>query len=112
MMRTGDGRGYLTVAFQTGTPQELLGHLNDVEAKNAPDHLFYQGDVELLRNGPRVSVIGTRKPSSDGISRATALSRELVSRQVVIVSGLAEGIDRIAHLTAIDCSGQTIAVEI
>jgi DNA processing protein len=91
-------------------PEELLGPLNDVERKNAPEKLFTAGDIELLRSGPRVSVIGTRMPSEQGKKRAEQLCRTLVERQVIIVSGLAQGIDTAAHTLAIKHKGRTIAV--
>lgn len=92
------------------TTEELLGPLNEVERKNAPTRLFLAGDRELLRTVPRVSVIGTRRPTPAGRKRAEILCRALVEQRVVVVSGLAEGIDAIAHRTAIDAGGRTIAV--
>ena len=50
----------------TGTAEELYGPLNDVERKNAPPRLWLQGDVELLRQGRRVAVVGSRSPSPAG----------------------------------------------
>lgn len=91
-------------------PQELLGQLNDVEQKNAPEKLFVAGDVGLLQAGPRVSVIGTRKPSPMGLKRAEQFCRTLVERQVIVVSGLAMGIDTAAHTAALQHKGRTIAV--
>lgn len=92
------------------TPEELLGALNDVERKHAPPRLYAAGDVALLRNGPRVSVVGSRKASVEGIRRAEFLTRALVGRHAVVVSGLAEGIDTAAHETAIALGGKTVAV--
>lgn len=92
------------------TPLALLGNLNDVERKNAPARLYTVGDVTLLNRGPRVSVVGSRKASEEGIRRARILTKALVSRGAVVVSGLAEGIDTVAHETAIEMGGQTVAV--
>lgn len=92
------------------TPGELLGILNDVERKHAPARLYTVGDVSLLRQGPRVSVVGSRKASEDGVRRARLLTKALVNRGAVVVSGLAEGIDTVAHETAIELGGKTIAV--
>jgi DNA processing protein len=92
------------------TPDELLGPLNDVEARNAPAAFFAKGDASLLRGTTRVSVVGSRKPSPDSERRARKLVRELVEHDVVIVSGLALGIDSIAHRTAIEAGGRTVAV--
>ena len=88
----------------------LLGPLNDIEAKNAPDKLWLEGDQELLTTGLRVSVVGSRKASEAGLRRAAALTRALVKRKITVVSGLADGIDAVAHETAIACGGKTIAV--
>lgn len=89
---------------------ELLGPLNDVERKHAPELLYYLGDSTLLRRSPRVAVVGSREASPDGLRRAAKLSRVLVSHGAVIVSGLAEGIDTAAHSAALQAGGKTIAV--
>ena len=95
---------------ETITPVAVLGPLNDVEEKNAPAHLYLQGDTSLLRRGPRVSVVGARKASGEGLKRASYLVRTLVAHDMVVVSGLAEGIDTAAHTGAIEAGGRTIAV--
>jgi DNA processing protein len=92
------------------TPQDLLGPLNAVEKRNAPEILFVAGHLSVLQAGPRVSVVGARKASPDGIKRASKLARLLVSRNVTVVSGLAMGIDTAAHESAIRHGGRTIAV--
>ena len=93
------------------TPEELLGPLNEVEKKNAPEKLFVQGDKSLLRNGaPRVAIVGSRKASPEGLQCASSLAQTLCQRGITVVSGLAEGIDTAAHETAISSGGRTIAV--
>ena len=89
--------------------EELLGPLNAVETRNAPEELFVAGDTSLLANGARVSIVGTRRASKEGLGRAARLSRLLVENGKVVVSGLAEGIDTAAHQAAIDSGGRTIA---
>lgn len=96
--------------LQTCTPEDLLGQLNDVERKNAPQRLFLAGHREWFEGSRRVSVVGMRKPSPDGNARARDFAFALVRRQIVLVSGLAEGIDTIAHRTAMEGGGRTIAV--
>ncbi len=91
-------------------PEDLLGPLNEVERKNAPPTLYLAGDPNVFSAGPRVSIVGSREASEQGKSRASRLARELVLRGVVVVSGLAEGIDTAAHTTAIEAGGRTIAV--
>ncbi len=71
--------------------------------------LYYQGWWDLVAS-PSVAVVGTRKATDEGLSRTRRLVRELVKDDFTVVSGLAAGIDRIAHETAIDAGGRTIAV--
>lgn len=79
------------------------------DAKYPVEVLYYQGDWSLIYS-PTVAVVGTRKPSEDGIKRTQKLVRNLVSDGYTIVSGLADGIDTVAHQTAIELGGKTIAV--
>src|SRR3989338_1274795 len=75
-----------------------------------PLSLFYfQGMWDLVYT-PGVAVVGTRKPTAEGISRTKRLVKALVAEGYTIYSGLAAGIDATAHQTAIECGGRTIAV--
>jgi DNA processing protein len=96
--------------FMQMTVAEALGTLTDVEEKNAPKTLYFQGNRELLNHGPRVSVVGSRKASEEGLKRARSLARALVAHDIVVVSGLAEGIDTAAHTSALEAGGKTFAV--
>lgn len=71
--------------------------------------LYYRGIWELVES-PCVAIVGTRKPSEGGIADARALTEYLVKEKWTIVSGLADGIDTVAHTTAIEQNGKTIAV--
>ena len=57
-----------------------------------------------------VAIAGTRQPSAAGVRRAVKLTRQFVQAGFTVVSGLALGIDTVAHETAIDAGGHTIAV--
>jgi len=93
------------------TPSDLLGRkLNEFEKKYAPRLLYVVGSMKIPLPEPRVAVIGTRQPSSKGIKAATKITKTLVDNKAIVVSGLARGIDTIAHKTAIECKGKTIAV--
>ena len=92
------------------SPVEILGELSEVEGKNAPETLYIEGEKELVASGLRVSVVGSRKVSQKGAARAVALTKALVKKHITVVSGLAVGVDTLAHRTAIDASGRTIAV--
>ena len=96
----------------TLTPEELLGRpLNDVENKYAPRKLYVAGDAKKIPlSGPRTAIIGSRKASPQGLKAAGDIAKTLVRKGVVVVSGLAEGIDTAAHNTTIEEGGQTIAV--
>jgi DNA processing protein len=92
------------------TPDALIGPLNDVERANAPQRLFVAGDRTLLETGARISVVGTRRPTDLGERRTRDLVEVLVKRGITVVSGLALGIDTIAHVHAMESGGRTIAV--
>lgn len=71
--------------------------------------LYCAGDVRLLKRRA-VAVVGSRKPTPRGRKRAEQLVRALVSEEIVVVSGLALGIDTAAHESAIRYGGRTCAV--
>jgi len=91
-------------------PEEALGPLSELERLNAPARLFLSGNADLLRRRPKVSIVGSRDATPEGVRRAAKLAKILVERGVVVVSGLAKGIDTAAHRAAIDTGGSTIAV--
>ena len=78
-------------------------------AENPVELLYFQGNWDIVTTRS-VAVVGTRHPSSEGEKRAAKLTRLLVERGFTVVSGLAQGIDTIAHKTAIEAGGQTIAI--
>jgi DNA processing protein len=94
----------------TYTLEELIGPLNDVEKKYAPKKLHVAGELSIPLPSPRSAIIGSRKASSEGLKAASDIARTLARRGVIIVSGLAEGIDTAAHMAAIEEGGNTIAV--
>lgn len=79
------------------------------DAKHPIELLYFQGVWEMVET-PSVAVVGTREPTDDGRARARKLVRALVEDGRTVVSGLAAGIDTVAHTTAIEAGGQTIAV--
>lgn len=74
-----------------------------------PKSLYFVGNLPDQYT-PSVAIVGTRKPSSYGQEVAYKLAYDLASRGVVVISGLALGIDAIAHRGALDAGGTTIAV--
>ena len=71
--------------------------------------LYYQGNWDLT-NTPCVAIVGTRHPTDEGARRAAKLARAFVAANFTVVSGLAQGIDTVAHRTAVEFGGRTIAV--
>ncbi len=98
------------VSVETLALADILGKLSKVERKHAPSELYVMGDSQLMRDGRRVSVIGSRRASEEALGSAREICEELLDRGVTVVSGLAAGIDTIAHSTAIQSGGRTIAV--
>jgi DNA processing protein len=94
----------------TYTLEQLIGPLNDVEKKFAPKQLYVAGQLPIPLQSPRVSVIGSRKASLKGLNAAYIISKFLAKHEVIVVSGLAEGIDSSAHKGAIEANGHTIAI--
>ncbi|GGB87896.1 hypothetical protein GCM10011494_02800 [Novosphingobium endophyticum] len=87
-----------------------LNFLDQGEGASArPLTIWCAGDRELLRR-PAIAVIGTRKVTEKGRKRANRFARELVERGVVVVSGLAAGVDATALSSAIRNNGSVIAV--
>lgn len=78
------------------------------EIYNPPALLFYQGNIDLLEL-PKVAVVGSRDSSKLGNQSVQKIIKEL-NNELIIVSGLARGIDTAAHMTALQNGGRTIAV--
>jgi len=76
---------------------------------NLPPFLFYRGNLRH-DDARSVAVVGTREPTADGITRARNMARSLAERCVTVLSGLARGIDTVAHEATLAAHGRTIAV--
>lgn len=76
---------------------------------DSPFFLFCKGDLSLLGK-KSLSVVGTRKPSNYGRITTNKLVGDIAKEGIVIISGLAYGIDSIAHKRTLEVSGKTIAV--
>lgn len=77
--------------------------------KNPPKNIWVEGNVDLL-NTISIAVIGSRKCSEYGERLCKKFTKDLIEYDFTIVSGLAIGIDKIAHDTALRYGGKTIAV--
>lgn len=97
-----------------GTPRDNLGtkQLDWLSSRSGEQNdlsLFAAGNVDLLKRRS-ISVIGTRKVSDVGGRRAHKFARELAEASIVVVSGLAAGVDTFALAGAMKSGGQVIAV--
>ena len=84
-------------------PQNLL------QIYDPPVLLYVRGDASIL-NSPSLGMVGTRRPTIYGTQMAERISRDLAAKGLTIVSGLARGIDAIAHKGATDVGGRAIGV--
>jgi DNA processing protein len=80
-----------------------------VQIPNPPEELWIRGDLSIC-DKPAVAVVGARAASRGGMAIASAIAGDLARAGVVVVSGLARGIDSAAHIAALDAGGTTIAV--
>jgi DNA processing protein len=92
------------VAFDSEDYPPLLKQIPD-----APLLLYVRGDAKVLSQYA-VAIVGARRPSAYGSSVAHRLAHDLAERQLVLVSGLARGIDSAAHRGALEAKGKTVAV--
>jgi len=79
------------------------------ECQDRPPFLFVHGERDALR-ADALSIVGTRKPSLDGRRAATEFAVAAIRARRLVVSGLALGIDGLAHHSALAAGGRTIAI--
>jgi DNA processing protein len=97
-----EGASLLTYADET-YPERLR------EIFDPPCLLWIRGDVGLL-NKPAIAVVGTRHPTPYGVGMAEMLSRDLALRGLIILSGMARGVDTAAHKGALAAKSPTVAI--
>ncbi len=84
---------------------ELLKHID-----NPPTGLFMVGDIEICNLEKTLAVVGSRKASENSKNNLRKILSEFHDTDICIVSGMAEGIDTVAHKTALDNNIKTIAI--
>ncbi|MDT8716435.1 DNA-protecting protein DprA [Clostridium sp. 19966] len=75
-----------------------------------PYIIYYYGNLDKLSTNKNVAIVGSRKCTNYGIDATRYISRELAQLGVNIISGMAKGIDGIAHKTCLENGGNTVAV--
>ncbi len=90
--------------LHTDYPETLL------DLYDPPPVLYVRGNIELLKEDRMLAVVGTRTPTYDGKKTTNEFVKTIANEDVVIVSGLARGIDTIAHESTLQAGGRTIAV--
>jgi DNA processing protein len=98
-------RNIRIVSYLNAEYPDKLKHCMD-----SPIILYYQGDTRALKMPRAVSIVGTRSSTRYGEEFTDSLVKKLVSRDVLICSGLAFGIDVAAHKAAVKYKGSTIGI--
>ena len=80
------------------------------ETEEAPRFLYLRGDYSLLHDTRTVALVGSRSASEEGIQNTRRVAKILGHNGIIVVSGLAKGIDVTAHKTALENGFKTIAV--
>ncbi|WLR46959.1 DNA-processing protein DprA [Halobacillus litoralis] len=103
----------LDIYDQKYTIVTVFDHTYPLYLKTIPDPpyvLYTKGDVSLLHTPLSISVVGTRKPSPYAFPAMKSVLVPLIQSGFTIVSGMAQGIDQLAHKLATEYNGKTIAV--
>jgi DNA processing protein len=103
LVRIGELKGAILTYEEEDYPEQLR------EIFDPPPVLWVLGDVKLLSR-PSIAIVGTRHPTPYGTGMAEILARDLGSRKMVILSGMARGIDTAAHKGALAGGGNTVAI--
>jgi DNA processing protein len=103
LVRVNEQKGALLTFEDEDYPEQLR------EIFDPPPVLWVLGDVKLLAR-PSIAIVGTRHPTPYGTGMAEILARDLANHRLVILSGMARGIDTYAHKGALAAGGSTVAV--
>lgn len=101
-------KGIKILAFDNPEYPQKLRELED-----APPFLYVKGRTDILNRSPAVSVVGARNASINGRKLASRIAYDLTGAGVLIVSGMARGIDAASHkgaMYALEQNGPTVAV--
>ena len=103
LVRIGEQKGKILTYEEEDYPEQLR------EIFDPPPVLWVLGNAKLLAR-PSIAVVGTRHPTPYGTGMAEVLARDLAIHRMVILSGMARGVDTAAHRGALAAGGSTVAV--
>jgi DNA processing protein len=103
LVRMSEQKGVILTYADDEYPERLR------EIFDPPPVLWVLGEVKLLAR-PSIAIVGTRHPTPYGTGMAEILARDLANHKMVILSGMARGVDTAAHKGALAAHGSTIAV--
>ena len=103
LVRVVEQKGQILTFEDEDYPEQLR------EIFDPPPVLWALGDVKLLAR-PAIAIVGTRHPTPYGLGMAEVLARDLANHRMVILSGMARGVDSAAHRGALAAGGSTVAV--
>src|SRR3984885_1345601 len=103
VVRMSEQKGAILTYADEDYPEQLR------EIFDPPPVLWVLGDVKLLAR-PSIAIVGTRPPTPYGTGMAEILARDLANHRLVILSGMARGIDTYAHKGALAAGGSTVAI--
>jgi DNA processing protein len=83
--------------------------LDEIGGQRSPEQLFCDG-LPLDDSVPALAIVGTRRPTGAGLEAAYRIARGVAEAGWCVVSGLAVGVDAVAHRAALDADGATVAV--
>lgn len=102
-LETAEAKGYRILCLSDPDYPQLLARIPD-----PPPLLFVRGQLD--RSVKTIAVVGSRTPTRYGLITTRALCRELAGVGIIVVSGMARGVDTAAHLGALEGKGRTVAV--
>jgi DNA processing protein len=103
LVRVAEQKGQILTFADEDYPGQLR------EIFDPPPVLWVLGDVKLLAR-PAIAIVGTRHPTPYGTGMAEVLARDLANHHLIVLSGMARGVDTAAHRGALAAGGSTVAV--
>lgn len=95
--------------YDASYPKSLLSTLDETGRPSAPILIYHKGNLEVTEK-PGIAIVGTRRPTMDGIHAGEYYSEAFAAAGANVISGLALGCDAAAHRGALSAGGATTAI--